>query len=312
MSSRGKTLPLIFAVLLAAGIAGRVSAAPAQPFPSDMDIGEHARFYPLVGAHTPADCAACHKNGQLKGTPKTCGGCHKDVHQTKLGSDCARCHFEDSWSDVAPFDHAKETGVPLTAGHAGLSCAQCHGKSGRRLDTERKPVTCTTCHATTTARGHGPSMGTQCVSCHNTTSWKPVVAFDHRRTQLPLDRRHSILPCAACHTPTQASVSPECRTCHGDPHRGRAGQECGQCHRADSWLVIRFDHDRTEFRLNGVHFGYQCRGCHTSDIWAGLPHECIFCHRGDAVQANMNARHRPYSLSCGDVGCHNAFHWKIP
>lgn len=279
------------------------SRAAPPPDSTTVDATQHALFgFPLVGAHTPGDCAACHPKGRFKGTPKTCGGCHKDVHKGRLGPACERCHFEDGWKDVGPFDHARETGLPLDKPH-DKPCAACHGADGRALDG-KQPTHCGSCHSTTGPRGHGPSFGTNCTACHQPSKWTGVKPFDHRATHFPLDRRHAVTACNACHKTGATQLSPECRTCHGDPHRGRALLDCGECHRADSWLVIRFDHDRTEFPLNGLHFLTSCRYCHTADVWAGLPHECVFCHRGDKFKADVNVmNHRAKAPpTCGD--CH--------
>lgn len=279
--------------------------------PSTIDALDHARIgVALVGGHAPADCAACHRAGRYLGTPRACGACHADPHQGRLGADCARCHFEDRWADVAPFDHRREAGLALEGGHGGLACAACH--LGRVALRVARPATCRSCHSTTGPRGHGASLGSDCARCHTTTRFSEVRPFDHRRTLFPLERRHGVLPCAACHTPERATVPPDCRGCHGDSHRGRAGLECAACHRADSWLVIRFDHDRTGFRLSGAHFRTPCRSCHTSDQWAGLPRECLFCHRGDRVRADSkSSTHRAYSYACNEPRCHSAFNWNV-
>ena len=51
---------------------------------------------------------------------------------------------------------------------------------------------------------------------------------------------------------------------------------------------------------------------HTSDVYAGLPRECIFCHRGDRLRADMmNPAHRSNSFSCGDVKCHTPMTFKM-
>ena len=276
--------------------------------PSTISVSRHAELgYPLVGRHVEVTCARCHLAGQFAGTATACASCHVDRHRGRLGNDCARCHEERGWKSPKPgFDHGSATGFKLAYAHDGLACAQCHGASHDRLTAVAK-VSCATCH---TPR-HGPSFGADCTKCHKTTKFSDVAPFDHTRTLFPLERRHAALPCVACHDvkkPRGAGDPATCRPCHGDPHRGRTQTECADCHRADRWSLVRFDHDRSTFPLRGRHFATPCRDCHTNDQFTGTRSECVSCHRGDRRRADaMHVDHRTVSFDCSE--CHKPFNW---
>jgi hypothetical protein len=275
--------------------------------PSTVDAAEHAAMsgYELKGQHAKIPCARCHAEGQFAGTPKTCNQCHNDRHRGKFaGRACDSCHDESSWQHHPGFEHSLATGFSLSGAHDGLACAQCHGRDHEKL-SQLKQVGCTTCHTP----AHGDQFGRECTQCHSPTKWTNVPAFDHRQTMFPLDRRHEALRCTTCHDVKKIPrLNPDCRTCHGDPHRGRTLMDCGECHRADRWTIIRFDHDRSEFPLRGRHFLTPCRDCHTNDQYTGVRSECVSCHRADRLRADTeHMDHRANSFDC--ALCHKAFKW---
>jgi hypothetical protein len=273
--------------------------------PSTIDVARHQTFpFALRGLHQQVACAACHVEGVFVGTPQTCNACHVDRHRGRLGGACERCHDESSWRHHPRFDHFAATGFKLDGAHDGIACAQCHGADHQKLATE-KTVTCATCHTP----AHGEQFGSECAACHKPTKFSDVPPFDHGRTMFPLERSHRALRCTTCHDAQRGvRLDPNCRTCHGDPHRGRAQLDCGECHRPDRWSLVRFDHDRTEFRLNGRHFTTPCRDCHTNDQYTGVRAECISCHRGDRQRADMlHMDHRGFAFDCSE--CHKAFKW---
>lgn len=278
--------------------------------PSTVDVARHGELgFELRGAHAKVACGRCHEAGQYAGTPKDCASCHLDRHGGRFGADCTRCHNESGWRDHPPLDHAAETGFALAGAHARATCAGCHGPSGADL-RGRSPVGCATCHSTGGPRGHGDQFGADCSRCHQPTRFSEVPPFDHRTTRFPLERRHAVTACTACHSAARGRPAmPACLSCHGDPHRGRATLDCTDCHRADDWKVIRFDHDRSTFRLNGRHFGTPCRDCHVGNVFSGVRRECIYCHRGERMRIDSNnPGHRRFAYSCND--CHAAFSWR--
>ena len=279
--------------------------------PSTVTVAAHDRYrFRLENAHATVPCARCHPGGQLaifRGTDSACNQCHTDAHGGRFGSECASCHDTKSFKSAPGFDHGKATGFVLTAAHTKVACAGCHGEERNKLDKVARPFTCASCHTPK----HGAQFGADCTSCHNETSFRDVASFDHRaRTSFPLERRHAALPCAACHDQAKHGVRlvAECRSCHGDPHRGGAGSQCQDCHRPDVWLKVRFDHDRSEFPLKGRHFITACNQCHKNNTWTGVRTECVGCH---IAQRRAVANHPAVGFGCGDHGCHTAFGWGI-
>jgi hypothetical protein len=279
--------------------------------PSTIDASRHAAFsFPLRGAHATTPCSGCHARASpgamqvFVGTPSACVDCHGDHHKGLLGTDCASCHGAATWKGATAFDHAK-TGFTLQGAHAAAACDECHVNGAKLTTADRQPPSCASCH---TSR-HGVAFGSRCTECHDTTRFADARGFDHSATMFPLERRHKAIPCASCHTPNVARPpDPNCRSCHGDPHGGRTTLDCGDCHRPDNWLLVRYDHDKAEFPLKGKHFFTPCKDCHTNDVWSGLRRECVSCHRGDAQFANMRVPgHAAYTWDC--IDCHRPWSW---
>jgi hypothetical protein len=86
-------------------------------------------------------------------------------------------------------------------------------------------------------------------------------------------------------------------------HDGLTGDmDCNACHTAESWKLSTgagasgFDHDRTGFRLRGMHMKTSCTGCHTG---AKPAETCDGCHR-DPHEGRMDGQ-------CYE--CHTAVAW---
>ena len=98
-------------------------------------IHQTSRF-PLLGAHRTADCSDCHKSETLVrfDVPGVnCIDCHRENYmattnpnhsESGFSEDCSPCHPVNSfeWTG-AGFNHAF---FPLTQGHSGLNCSECH------------------------------------------------------------------------------------------------------------------------------------------------------------------------------------------
>lgn len=273
--------------------------------PSTITAGTHAELtgYALAGAHGTTACAGCHRSGVFAGTAHACNACHTDFrHRGRFGTSCGDCHDETAWMPVASFDHAR-TGFPITGEHARVGCAGCHGTDGTRLVSVAAPTACQTCHAAP----HGTQFGTACTTCHSTASFHRVPAFDHAvKTDFPLELRHATLACLACHDARKGkTVNRTCRTCHGDPHRAANAMECADCHRADRWRIIRFDHDTTGYPLTGRHRVAACGDCHTNPNWTGLRTDCYACHAFNRPRTQDHLTR----TTCDD--CHTTTRWRL-
>ncbi|TMQ08928.1 MAG: hypothetical protein E6J91_32105 [Deltaproteobacteria bacterium] len=270
--------------------------------PSTITAARHAGWFALRGAHAAASCRGCHARS-IVATARACSGCHPDVrHRGRFGSDCETCHDETAWSRVTAFDHAR-TGFALDNGHAGLACARCHGSDGLRLAGAAAPTACQTCHAAP----HGTQFGERCTACHTTASFHAIPPFDHAaRSDFPLELRHAALPCLSCHDARRRPViNRACRTCHGDPHRGSNAFDCSDCHRADRWRIVRFDHDLTAYPLTGRHRIAACSGCHANPTWTGVRTDCVACHAFDRPRSQSH----PGDITCED--CHTPTTWRV-
>lgn len=260
--------------------------------------------YPLTGAHARTDCVLCHAGERYKDTANTCVACHRidDAHGGRRGTACGDCHDTGSWKQPT-FNHAKETGFALTAGHAGLACQACHGGADFKQTAGKA---CVDCHRSDDS--HQGRNGTRCQDCHNTRQWTDS-RFDHgTKTDFPLRGAHASLDCVACHKGDvkQNKLDKDCKSCHGDrdPHRNELGGDCGSCHGEKAWRDdIRFDHDLTRFPLVGLHATSACESCHTDRRFKGTPTSCIDCHRKD------DTHNQALGETCGT--CHTPNDWLI-
>jgi hypothetical protein len=264
---------------------------------------DHARTdWPLAGAHRAVPCAGCHEpEARHRDAAARCGDCHAsdDPHRGRLGADCGACHGETSWREEARFDHAK-TDFPLEGAHRDVACGLCHPDEAY----EGTPADCATCHVLDDV--HRGSFGRRCESCHGVADWKRT-AFDHAKTDFPLEGRHADVACAGCHTGLlfEEELGTDCLSCHraDDVHAGRYGARCESCHGAAAWDEIAFDHAReTDFPLRGRHAEAACTACHRGTLGEEeLGTDCVSCHRADDVHAGQQGE------ACGE--CHGELAW---
>jgi hypothetical protein len=197
-------------------------------------------------------------------------------------------------------------------------CGACH----QRFDRAAQAALCLDCHeevAADRSAAHGfhgklPSArDSACAVCHTEHRGRDAditgldrATFDHRYTDFALDGAHAALACAACHVEDRAfrDAGSACIDCHRDaePHRGRLGTECADCHDASVWRRVRFDHAATGFPLELRHAEAACAACHPAERWQDTPDDCLSCHRGDDVhRGTLGPR-------CGD--CHTPRGWQ--
>lgn len=260
--------------------------------------------YPLTGGHTKVQCSACHAvKAKFRAAPRDCIGCHAkdDIHKGSAGAGCVDCHGTSAWKTVS-FDHDRNTKFPLTGGHAKVKCDGCHTGDPK---THKTPGDCASCHGGT-KDPHKGKLGTQCQACHNTVNWKQLT-FDHDQTAFPLIGKHAKVVCADCHKTSDFKAAPvACASCHEDKHHeGRLGHDCGSCHNAVDWKLVRFDHARdAHFALEGAHAVITCEKCHTERKPASLklPVACVACHKSEDVH------HGAFGDDC--ARCHKPAAWK--
>lgn len=205
----------------------------------DFDHAAETGFA-LPAGHVNLECTACHTISLAEQIPNDCGGCHvnDDVHRQQLGTVCENCHSPTSWTAQIRFDHDL-TNFPLIGAHADAKCTACHATAAYH-DAEE---TCVACHEEDDA--HRGALGPECDSCHNPNNWQSWV-FDHAaQTEFALTGAHSGLACGACHSKRNAkdidALPQDCNACHerDDPHRGRFGNDCGNCHTTSDFSDLK-------------------------------------------------------------------------
>ncbi len=290
---------------------GQCRACHSEHLGRDADIVklkrasfDHAQTdFRLDGAHTAADCGACHRAGRkFREATSRCVDCHLavDPHAGRLGAACVDCHDSSSWAN-ARFDHAR-TRFPLRDAHREVACAACH-PGNRYSDT---PATCVACHAPDDV--HDGSRGPDCADCHTSTAWK-TSRFDHaKEARFPLTGAHARVDCRGCHvTPNVKDPLPrDCSGCHraDDAHASRFGAACEKCHGTSAWTPATFDHAHDgHFELAGRHAELRCTACHTAVVTSQkLGTDCHACHRTDDVHAGH--------LGTDCARCHGVAGWR--
>ncbi len=280
---------------------GQNSFVPAKGF-------EHSNTrFELTGAHSTVKCVGCHKKETRNGVVfqefagvafANCTNCHTDIHKNKFGTDCTNCHTNVSFRRVKnlnSFDHEK-TGYPLRGKHVSVDCKQCHKGS---YTQPVKHGLCTDCHADFHEKQFMENgVATNCAECHSVETFTPSLYTieKHNSSKFQLDGSHLATPCFACHKPEGkwnfANLGTHCVDCHENIHENYLDEKympdanCAQCHSNSVWTEITFDHNSTEFKLQGKHKNAGCRDCHFKENEAGTAIQefkmkdegCVNCH----------------------------------
>ncbi|HEY0666388.1 MAG TPA: cytochrome C [Gallionella sp.] len=268
--------------------------------------------YPLLGKHKEAKCTSCHKGDLYKDKikVKTCVSCHqKDddkTHKGKFGTKCETCHVEKEWKEIL-FDHAKKTKYPLLGKHKEAKCSSCH--KGDLYKDKIKDSTCIACHEKDDK--HKGQEGKKCETCHKEESWTKTTFNHNKMSKFALLGRHALVDCKKCHAaPTFKDAPSDCWSCHekddAKVHKRRFGTECQDCHNTRDWMAWDFNHDKTNFKLDGPHkkLANKCYACHAKPMGKKvvLATACGSCHdRDDVHNGNFGDR-------CDR--CHDGNDWK--
>ncbi len=252
----------------------------------------------LEGTHADVACSKCHAKAAFKlGRPgDTCEQCHKSPHDGQLFSTkaCSLCHSPvlKSLREVQ-FDHKKNTGYPLVAKHATLTCETCHTKA---LALKKPNGACESCHQKDNKHGTRFSKFPACGTCHTQRSWTANFQFNHAtNTAFPLTAKHATVSCRACHrgsTPDdyeRFEIKNGCMSCH-QHKKAHGGQykenQCLTCHKEAGSPEIRreqaieqYHGSRSKFPLVNAHATVKCEMCHINDVYQNTPRECgVTCH----------------------------------
>ena len=258
--------------------------------------------YPLLGKHITTSCKSCHLDDYKKKLPMDCYSCHKkdDKHKDNFGKKCEDCHTERDWKEIL-FNHTKSTKYPLLFKHKDVKCISCHlGHLYKdKLDTK-----CYSCHEKDDK--HKGQEGKKCEDCHKEDEWTKA-KFDHSLSSFPLLGKHFIVECKKCHvTPKFKDTKSDCMSCHqkDDVHKLRLGTACESCHNMRNWKAWDFDHNKTNFKLDGPHAKIGCYECHKLPMNKKLTvaSTCGSCHASDDIHNGE------YGRQCDR--CHIGSTWK--
>ncbi|MCK0192042.1 cytochrome c3 family protein [Arenibacter sp. F20364] len=277
-----------------------------------MDFFDHGvTDYPLEGKHVEVDCKQCHKKRFT--TPidfGACTNCHVDYHKGEfikngVSPDCVQCHSLEKGFDYSLFtlEQHKETEFPLEGAHIATPCFSCHVSEGDDRWTFRNMgANCVDCHQDVhegyISEKYYPND--DCTRCHANDAWSSV-NFDHNKTDWPLTGKHTEVECRACHfneltvnEPIKgqkfANLESNCATCHENIHDDTFAidrvTDCKRCHITSSWFPEAFNHDLTNFPLEGRHAKIQCSACHeianangeVEVVYKIQKFRCIDCH----------------------------------
>ena len=302
-----------------------------------------ARFK-LTGAHRKVDCYMCHKKKYDEKTKSTfvvfknikfssCSNCHTDYHNGKFGK-CVNCHSTSGWKLLkTKFDH-NLTGYKLEGKHKMLKCEKCHSKvkiiktrKDYNLNFKIKHEMCLDCHKDyhKGAFAKRKDKG-DCKSCHSVNGFIPVtftIERHNKETRFVLIASHSTLPCSDCHKTKKDEIfhwdELICETCHADKHGKQFADAsgktmCNDCHKPTEWKDLKFDHNKTRFKLIGKHADVNCEKCHNEKFstagslfvkYRGTPVDCASCHKDIHMGqfANSNG-----FVDCAK--CHTPHGWK--
>ena len=131
--------------------------------------------------------------------------------------------------------------------------------------------TCTNCHDRSNVR----TQTSRCLDCHK-------------------DINTDIKDRKGYHGHMRNAGLGECKACHTE-HKGRDADIIG-LNRVD------FDHQFTDFALEGAHSALACEGCHKkNEPWRKVQSTCNGCHKPDDVHKGQ------FTQSCSE--CHGSLSW---
>lgn len=306
-----RLLIMIAFLFVPASAAAQISPGPlARPHAALEGATQCLRCHP-VGKKDAMDgaCLACHREiGWLLEQ-------RRGLHAREGRAKCASCHPDHAgrefalvaWAgdSLARFDH-RRAGWALEGAHRTTKCEECHKADFRRSEgAVRAPkpgagnwtgleTACASCHTDV----HRGAVEQTCQSCHTVERWIPAPRFNHDSTDYPLTGLHRDVTCEACHglrpgpaRPDRSRIDPafrplraaECSGCHKDPHGGRLGATCSQCHVTTGFAERKaggFDHSKTRYPLRGRHAAVRCEACHDNQRGGNTPPfaTCSACH----------------------------------
>ena len=224
---------------------------------ADVSAMHEMNGFVLEGGHAKAACIDCHTSGNALAWERlgtSCVDCHmadyaatSDPSHAEMGfgTDCASCHdgFAYDWS--SDFFH---TFFPLTGGHMGPSCVDCHLNE----PYEAASPECISCHLDDFNAASSPNhvasgFPQDCTVCHTTDPGWNATSFEaHDANYFPI------------YSGEHQGEWDTCTDCHTTP--GDYSQfSCIDCHEHNDAADLADEHDD----VNNYSFNSQaCYGCH--------------------------------------------------
>lgn len=327
----------ILAALITAFVIAGFAYASGGLMYNPGPLSTHSDDEVLGGVNSHAeiggDCAACHTAPwESEVMADRCIDCHgaiavqmRDIasmHGTLLHDNpqlgCRHCHPEHRGPDAkltelgdAEFPHEvvgfSLNGHQLTAARDPFVCSDCHADDISTFELQ----TCDTCHRQMDVgfmTAHTLSFGGACLDCHDGVD-RFGAHFDHNDFPFQIKGQHVGLACDQCHFEARGlSDFPvtlqDCYSCHqkDEPHEGRLGFSCADCHTEEGWTPATFDHNLAAFKLEGEHAEADCESCHENAQFVGTPTDCYSCHQKD------DEHDGEYGTDCS--ACHNPSDWE--
>ncbi len=265
---------------------------------------------------TMADrCTACHSI--IAGQMKQVASMHGRMEHDNPDLTCRHCHPDHRGSDAALtvmdsalFPHEvvgySLNGHQTTASNGPFICDDCHHGDISTFASD----SCQTCHRqmdSVFTLAHSLSYGDACLDCHDGVD---RFGKDFRHDfAFRLDGKHIEVTCVNCHLDARTfadfqNAPEDCYSCHrkDEPHEGRYGLNCADCHSTDAWTPAKFDHNLSVFKLEGDHAEAACESCHQNRVFAGTPSDCYSCHQQDDEHGGK------YGTDC--AACHKPTSWE--
>lgn len=316
---------IAFYVLFVVSISLTNQQMQAQISPGDLaDV--HANLEGI------SKCTLCHVLGD-KVSDEKCLDCHKEIKKqisqkkgyhvsTDVhGIECVVCHndhhgrkFEIIRFKTENFNH-QLAGYKLEGKHIDIKCNDCHKVENiKDAEIRKKKFTylglsteCLGCHEDY----HQKTLSPDCLNCHDYKAFKPAPKFDHNKTKFKLLGKHVQVICSDCHKKEQKDGKAyqiyaglkfdNCTACHEDIHKNKFGQNCLQCHTEQSFHAVSkgFDHDKTDFKLEGKHSAVGCKLCHKTSVSVSLNYKrCDDCHADYHEKQFVKADNSPDCAEC--------------
>ena len=326
----------IFAALITAfAIAGYAYASGGTMFSPGPLNAIQGQALGGVSSHADiaGDCGSCHVAPWETGSmDDRCVVCHTNItaqmgdvltehgrmYEIDPSAQCRDCHPEhngpnalltvlDGWKYPHELSGFVLAAHQFKAEKDPFICADCHAADVTVFDVN----ICSSCHRlrdATFMAGHITAYGMACIDCHDGMD-SLGQHFTHDQFVFKLIGKHLDVACESCHINAHAladfkDTTQDCASCHveNDPHVGTLGTDCASCHSPEDWKMVRFDHNRSVFKLLSGHINVACSSCHIDNLFKGTPMDCFSCHKEDDPHEG--------TLGKDCESCHKATTWQ--